>query len=250
MVVGGGLGVTVALSGLVLFIAATLQSAVGFGFGMFAIPLILRLGYSLSEAVTMVLSAVMIQGLTGLFKLYKDIPWKPTLRATVLRTAGIPLGILGLEAIDSAARGQVKQMVGLAILLLVVLRLLWTVPEKVPSQWWQLPSFLLSGYLVGLIGMGGPPLVLWVTAQHWQPRVTRSFLIAVFLFTLPPNLWLLVEMVGPGLADSIVRGFLFGPLVIAGALLGVWLGDKLNRDQLTKLAYGILALLGLASLFG
>lgn len=241
---------TLVMSGLVLFIAATLQSSVGFGFGMLAIPLILRLGYSLSEAVTLVLAAVMIQGFTGLAKLHRDIPWKPTLTATVLRTLGIPLGILGLRVIDSAARGQVKQLVGAAILLMVLLRLLWTVPEKVPSKWWQVPSFLLSGYLVGLIGMGGPPLVLWVTAQRWEPRSTRSFLIAVFLFTLPPNLWLLVHMVGPELVSSIMRGFLFGPLVIAGALLGVWLGDKLSREQLTRLAYGILALLGLASLFG
>lgn len=241
---------TVALSGLVLFCAATLQSAVGFGFGMLSIPLLFRLGYSLSEAIAMALSAVLIQGLTGLAKMYKDVPWRPTLMASGLRIVGIPLGIVGLNYIGSAEKAQVKQFVGAAILAMVVLRLLWKVPDKVPSSWWQPPTFLSSGFLVGLIGMGGPPLVLWVTAQHWKPRATRSFLIAVFLLTLPPNLILLVKMVGYQTWPAMVRGFLFGPLVIVGALLGVWLGDKLDKDQLTKLAYGILALLGLGSLFG
>lgn len=238
-----------ALSGVVLFCASILQSSVGFGFGMLTVPLLLRLGLSLPEAVAMALSAVVIQGLTGLAKLHKDVPWKPTLTAALFRTASIPLGILGLQAIGSASQARVKQFVGVAILLLVAVRLLWTVPEKVPHRWWQLPSFLCSGFLVGLIGMGGPPLVLWVTAQRWEPRATRSFLIAVFLFTLPPNLWLLAQA-QPETWPMMVRGTLFGPIVIAGSLLGVWLGDKLDKDQLTKLAYGILALLGIGSLFG
>ncbi len=214
---------------------------------MFSIPLLLLLGAELSEVIALVMTAVCIQGITALWKMHDAIPWKPTVTACLLRVTGIPLGILGLKQLTAAGRDEVRQFVGLAILLLVASRLLWRPPSQAPSRWWQVPAFVASGFLAGLIGMGGPPIVLWVTAQGWQPRPVRGFLVTVFLFTLPANLLLLLAMVGWGLGSAMVKGLLFGPLVVLGSLAGVRVGDLLSRKQLTLAAYGLLLLLGLSA---
>ncbi len=51
--------------GLILFFSSLIQGAVGFAFGLFAIPLLVWAGLSLSEAAVITPISVLVQGRAG-----------------------------------------------------------------------------------------------------------------------------------------------------------------------------------------
>jgi uncharacterized membrane protein YfcA len=113
---------------------------------------------------------------------------------------------------------------------------------------WGVLAFSLSGFLNGMIGMGGPPLVLWVAAHDWNPREVRAFLLSTFLLSIPLNMALLCYHFGQSILYDVSIGVGFAPVLVVGSLIGVRLGNLLSKARLRQLAYGLLVCIALTSL--
>lgn len=128
---------------------------------------------------------------------------------------------------------QIKQCIG-AFLLTALITLLVIRPKpraQIHLSWTALAG-LLSGTFVGLVGMGGPPISLWVIAHDWPPLKKRCFLWLSFLLLLPIHAGLLVWQFGQPLFAAIVTATVLAPATIVGAWSGAWLGGKLNAKGL------------------
>ena len=66
---------------------------------------------------------------------------------------------------------------------------------------WAWIAFPLSGFLQGLVGMGGPAMVFWVQAHDWGTRKSRAFLFSMYLISIVPALL----RIGVGLRDGFSR---------------------------------------------
>jgi uncharacterized membrane protein YfcA len=234
--------------GAVLILGSVLQGAVGFGLGLFAIPILVWAGVRLSEAVAIVSVAIFIQVLAGTYELRSEVRWRQVLPATLIRYLTIPLGVMLLLAIDALDRAQAKQILGVLLLLVLLVQLFWKVePREHLHQGWMALAFSFSGVMHGMAAMGGPPAVLWVMAHRWTNRQTRAFLQALFLLAAPFQIALLYLFSKGEISGALLTGLAFAPLVVLGSTLGVRLGNAIPKQRLRQIAYGFLLVTALAS---
>lgn len=225
-----------------------LQSVVGFAYALFATPILVLAGIPLPQSMAIVATAALVQSLTGVRKLRHDVDWRLALAGTVIRYAGTAVGAVLLRQLVQCSSRDIRFVVG-AILLSAVgtqvgLRLQ---PREHIGRVWDITAFSLSGVLAGLVGMGGPPLVLWVMAHTWSAQRTRALLFALFLFALPFQIAVLLFMFGTQAASGVLAGAVLSPLVVVGSLLGLRLGRKLPKQHLRTIAYAILFCIGVAA---
>ena len=224
-----------------LFLGAMLQGAVGFGYGLFIIPVLLWVRVPLTQSMAMVVVASLIQSAIAVAKLRHHVPWRAALPAGSLRAAMILPGVMLLRRLAEASMGEIRLVVGCIVLAAVAME--WVGRGKVrPSlhPGWGLAAFSASGVLFGTCGMGGPPLVLWAMAHEWSNRTIRAFLYAVFLMTMPVGLVLWFAVRGEPVLWGALTGALMFPVVILGAVTGMKIGDRWSKPVLRRIVYGLL----------
>lgn len=236
-------------AGLILLAGSVLQGMVGFASGLFGVPLLLMSGFTLPQSVTMVLLAAVVQTVAGSYQLRREIVLREVWRPSLIRLAALPLGIGTLWLFRSLDQQFVKQLVGVLLLLIVVVQGLWRVgPKDTLHPAWEWIAFASSGYMLGLCGMGGPPMALWVMAHDWTTARSRAFLFFVLMTGMLPQSLLLLWLFGSEVMEAGVLGLLGIPLVAAGTVLGLYLGQGLPRARWRGVTYVVLTLIALSAI--
>lgn len=234
----------------ILCFCSFVQGAAGFGFGIFAVPFMVWAGLSLGHAVIITALVSFAQGAVSVFSLRGDVPWRRALYATALRMLTLPLGVWLLVQADNLNPDVVKQLLGGVLLIILALQLfVRPEPRDELHPVWGVLTFTLSGLLKGMVAMGGPPVVLWVMAQTWTNKASRGFLLAFFLLSHPPHLLLLYLAYRQEIWEPALQGLLYVPLVMLAAWLGVKAGNVLPKVRLRQVAYGLLFVVAVSSVF-
>jgi uncharacterized protein len=239
------------LVGMALVFACALQGAVGFGAGLFAIPLMLWAGETLPSAIVITLGGIAVQCGWNLYRYRGHVTVRELMPLLLLRVTTLPVGVAMLVVLVGMGTVRVKQVVGLMLLLALGIQWLLKVKPRQRVGWgWTVLAGTSSGLTAGLVGMGGPPVVLWVMAHDWPAKKSRAFLWATFMMLIPFNLSLLVYKFGSGIWGSLLLGLCLAPLIIAGSELGQRVGGLMNRYRLRSAALLLLLLLALVSILG
>ncbi len=234
-----------------LVFGCIVQGAVGFGAGLFAIPLMIWAGINLPAAITIVLLGVMMQCSWNLYRYRDHVSVRELLPLFMMRSLSLPVGIMLLGVLVGLGTARVKQAVGLMLLLALSIQWLGKVkPRDHVAGAWTVVAGGFSGLFAGLVGMGGPPVVMWVMAHDWPAKKSRSFLWATFLMLVPFNLTLLVYRFPDEVWGPMLLGLCLAPLTLAGSELGLRLGGLMNRHRLRAVALGLLVVLALSSILG
>ena len=234
---------------LILFAAGMLQSTIGFAAGVFGIPLLLLAGISLPESVGISLLHSLLHCSIGSYTLRKDIEFRDTLLPLILRVGMLPVGMWSMWYVGSVDQGQVKQIVG--SILLIILVVMWRVrvtPRNVLPRRWTILSFVISGYLAGFCGMGGAFMALWVMAHDWSTRRSRGFMMFMFLVTLTPQAIGMLFIFPEKSVAAYQLGIVLLPVALTGTWLGLTIGNRLPRNSLRCLVYGVLLMIALWSI--
>lgn len=232
-----------------LMLASAVQSAAGFGYALVATPVIVWLGAPLPETIALVITCAFVQSALGAHHLRASVPWKSVAAIVIVRLLAICLGILVLARLAEMEIGLVKFIVGCVVLVLVGIQGFNGKESKKRLHWsWGALAASASGFLAGAVGMGGPPLVLWVVAHDWSSQRVRGFLFSVFICCIPLVLTFLYLKFGGPIIRAILMGLLFSPLVILGARLGLMVGDRVPIKILRLVVYGLLIGLSLNSM--
>lgn len=237
--------------GVVIGFAALIQSAVGFGFLLFATPLILWIGFGLPEVVTLVSTCSTVQAALGARHLRASVPWRLTLTATVVRSIAVVIGLFLLTKIVKLDVNYIKLVVGSVVGLIVIVKLLLQPQPVEKLHWgWAGFTFVVSGLLSGICGIGGPPLVLWAIAQNWATNKVRAFLFAVLAISTPIQIILLGLTFGVELFKYVAIGIAFFPVAYLGYAVGLPIGDRMRKRRHRLIADIILLLVGASTVFG
>ena len=234
------------LAGIIMFGGSIAQGAIGFALGMIAVPLLVEAGFSLSQSVALTTLAIGIQVLFGAWKLRAHIPWSEVKLAAVIRYLTVPIGVLLLLSIESMDTDVVKRLVGLGVLLGVGLRSLArseTVRELPTAV--SAATFGLSGLLQGLVAMGGPPLVLWMTTREFRANQARAFTMTLFLLNAPLQVLLLLFLSQTMTADVLLMALMLTPIIYLGTLIGLRIGDRFSKPLLNRVALMVLAVIAI-----
>ncbi len=238
--------------GLAVAFGALVQGAIGFAFGIFSIPLLVIIGLPLEQAITLVLGLVVVQTFASVWQNRASIPWKDVVAISVPRFLTVAAGMWILAVVrDHWSPAQIKQMIG-AVLILIIAIQIWIRPQpRAKLHWgWTLLAGSISGVMAGLVGMGGPVVVLWVMAHDWANQRSRTLMWCVFALMVPWQLTVAYHRFGSPVLTSALLGLAYSPLVIITTMLGTHLGNRLSRNRLRLAAYTILIGVGVASLIG
>jgi uncharacterized membrane protein YfcA len=233
---------------VIIFLAGIAQSLVGFGYALFATPLLLWCGVPLTTSIALVATCSLLQSMLGAYALKTELPWSESFKAAAGRCIGLLLGLVILKRLANLDMSQVRAVIGAILCMVVVAQLIWRPKPVQKLHWgWSGAAFLSSGTLQGVCGMGGPPLVMWSMAHDWPGKKIRGFLFSAFGLTIPVQLALLSYTFGFAVLQNVALGIACFPLVYIGSKIGMRVGNAINTDKLKVIAYGMLLATGLGA---
>jgi len=234
---------------LVLFFSSIVLGAVGFAAGLFGIPLLVLSGISFPDAVAMSLVAAAPQNLIPAWQLRREIDFRRAWRPMLIRYAFMPVGVFTLWLIGHGNKDTASQIVGCLVLGIVALQRFWKVrPQPRIHDGWEFLAFSLGGFLLGLCGMGGPVMVLWVLAHDWPMNKSRAFLFFLFATGLPVQALLMWSFFGAEVLDAMLLSATALPAILAGLSVGLYLAKLIPDQALRRLCLAVLVVIALTAI--
>jgi len=234
--------------------AALLYSLTGFGFAILAAPLFL-LFVDPPQAVQLVLIISTALSVTVLPGLWRAIAPGLLLRLGLGCLAGLPLGLAAFRRADPTL---VRLVVGTTILAFAGF-VAWSrrrlaVPAE-PGRWSRFGmspgrdfvTGAVSGMATALVGMAGPPVVIYLRFARAPPRIVRATLLSFFALAYAATLASHAATVGIPARTWFAAGALI-PFAFLGGVAGRPLGDRLDADTFAVLSILLLAAAGLYTL--
>lgn len=224
---------------LSLTVGAIVQSTLGFGMGMVATPLLVwNHVFTLPEAIGALVPNILAQTAFACWRFRKELPWREVREVCLYRCLGLPVGVWALEIVAEQGVQACRAVLGGSLLgALIVQQFSSRQRESQPPG--RLGTFVAafaSGFLAGLVGMGGPPLVLWVMRQNWPTSRQRTFLWLSFLLIMPLQIILMTDTFGRPWIEALGLGTLVVPLTVAVA---AWTGRWAERWSKQRLRFGM-----------
>ena len=221
---------------VVICIGGIMQSAIGFAYALFATPLMVWMGVPLPKTIVIVSTCSCIQSVFGARQLRAEVPWRQAGAAIAVRVAGVLLCLALLKRLALLEPDDVRLVVGCIICLLVGIQLVFRIrPADSVHPVWGALAFSISGFLAGVSGMGGPPLVMWAMAHNWSGEKIRAFLFVVFMASTPVQVLLLYLAFGADILQGAAAGLLLAPVVFLGTAIGLPLGKRIPRPAFRRL---------------
>jgi len=229
----------------IVFAAAFVRSALGFGDAVIAMPL-LAMAVGIRTASPLVAFLGPTISLLVLAGGWRRADVRSAGRLVAASALGIPLGVYGLARLPE---GSLKIALG-AIVLLYGLFGLGRPGARFRTKrpWTPWAVGWTAGVLGGAYNTSGPPVVAYGMLRGWPPEEFRATLQAYFLPTG------LLVLAGHGLAGlwtaDVLKSYLYSlPALVFGVFLGGRLNRRLPHTLFAKLVYGILAAMGAILLF-
>lgn len=232
-----------ALSCLIIFLAAIVRGFSGFGFSLLTITA-LSLFYPPVEIIPSIFMLELAASANLLPSIWKDIHWKSLGPLTVGCLVATPIGVWALAHVAPA-----PMQIALSIFVLVATYLMWrgfalkTMPGPIASTL----AGAASGLSNGAFGIGGPPVILFYFASPAGNVAGRASLVAFFLAT---DIIGLANQSVHGLItwDTAVRALIFLPALLAGVWVGARSFKGTDPETFRKYVLGILAFLAVVIL--
>jgi uncharacterized membrane protein YfcA len=158
---------------LIIALAFGGQALFGFGGGLVAVPL-LSLALNVRDAVMLVAIYQFLFGFMAITS-YRFVAW--FLMAPLLSgmLAGVCVGVWALPLMRESA---LQVLLALTILGFLGHSLLFPqLGASRPSRFWGTASGIISGFLQGCLGMGGPPVVMYLKRLIPEAQVFRASMI-------------------------------------------------------------------------
>jgi uncharacterized membrane protein YfcA len=230
--------------------AALLYTLTGFGFAVLSTPGFLLL-VDPSQAVQLVIIISTALSITTLPRLWRAIAPGLLLRLTLGSLAGLPLGLIALRHADPVV---VRRLIGITILAFTVVlgwvrlrgpRRQMAVLGLKPSR--DLAVGTISGAATALVGMAGPPVLIYLLFAGAPPPTVRATLLSFFGIVYAAALLSHAIALGISAGTWLGAGILI-PFAALGAIAGRPLGDRLGVQAFAVLAIMLLATAGLYTL--
>ena len=232
------------------FGAALLQAAGGFGFAVAATPFYLMLvtpttAIQLVVILCTALSAAVLPGIR------RAVSPGLLLRLVVGSAAGLPLGLLAFRYSEPrlvrAVAGAIVLGFSAALAALHSGRRGRVPVRPAGSGGGEMAAGAVSGAAAALVGMAGPPVLIYLLLAGAASQTIRATLLAFFALVYAVTLAAHAATLGVPTQSWLAAAVLM-PFAVAGGLIGRPLGDRLGAGGFFRLAIGLLAAAGLLTL--
>jgi uncharacterized membrane protein YfcA len=224
----------------VILVAALLQGAVGFGFGLVAMPLLALMMDAPSAAALTALSAGTLSA-TMLIQNRKGVHMEEAAGLIIAAAVGVPFGVTVLA---HAPRDALLIGLGLVITAFSLYSLARPQPFELKDRRWRFLAGFLGGVLGGAYNTAGPPVVIYGALRRWPPQ---RFLAVTQAFFLPISVMVAAGHAIAGFwTREVLTLYAFGlPGILAATFIGARIAQRISPAALSKAVYGLCAALGL-----
>lgn len=231
----------------VLLAAEVVYVTFGFGAGLIAVGLLALILHAAQDVVVVLMLATLPVELVVVLASRKQIRWRGVLLISAGIAVGAPLGAVFLKLGET---GVILMFLGI-FLILVGLAFV-VMPQRGGTKWpaWAAPPVgVISGFLSGVFGTGGPPLVFYYRLQGLDKSSFRANLMAVFLVITAIRLpcYLVGELITQPRLYSALAVL---PAVALGAFLGQRIHLRVSELTFRRMVGAAIMALGLLLLAG
>jgi len=225
---------------LALFLASTLQSFLGFGYGILAMTtMALALGVVTASGVVNITGMVQVAWVA--WALRRNIRWSYMLRLLPGMSIGLAVGLFTLENADPT---WLIRTLGATITAIAAWNLRPLHGHGRGSPFWDLVVGFSSGSIGGAFNTGGPPVIAYLYRRPDPPEVLKGTVQIYFLvFTIVR----LSAASAVGLIDAhVVRiALTLVPLIVAGAATGLTLSRRVSPERFRTTSWLALGFMGI-----
>jgi uncharacterized membrane protein YfcA len=231
----------------VLFAAAFIRSAMGFGDALVAMPL-LALFLDMRAATPLVALCGATLAALLLVRTWREVEIKAAWRLIVSTLVGIPIGLYYLK---SAPEEVIKIILGVLLIGFGLHSLLVKAKLRLKTERLSYGFGFFAGALGGAYNTGGPPVVIYGTLRGWPPERFRATLQGYFL---PCSLMVVSAHAAGGLWTPTVLGlYVYAlPVIVVAVVAGQLVSRRLKPERFSRILYGCLIAMGallVASMF-
>jgi uncharacterized membrane protein YfcA len=195
----------------------------GFGVGLIAVGSLALFMPELRDIVVLILLVNLPAEVFVVARDRRQVRWRGVLVISLGVAAGVWLGTRALRFGEPTFLLTV-----LAVFLVTAGAAFLLVPSRAVAampRWVAAPVGLVSGFLAGTFGTGGPPLIFYYQLQGVDKAVFRGSLMAIFLIVT------LVRVPAYAIEGLITVPRLWSALVVMPAvLLGATLGNRIHLE--------------------
>jgi uncharacterized membrane protein YfcA len=233
-----------AVAAAILAGGALIQGFLGFGFAILAMAG-LTLSRDLLHAAGVVnLTGILVAG-SVLIALRREVLWRPALRMIPGVLVGVVLGVSALGALD---RDLMVRTLGITIIAISLWNLRTPTLQAGEAPNWDRVAGLLGGLLGGAFNTGGPAIVAHLYRRPDPPQAVKATNQLIFLTM---GLARLPTATAQGqMTSSIwIEAAVMAPFLVAGLLIGIWLGRRVKPAQFRRVSWLALGAMGVALVF-
>ena len=203
-----------------VLLAALLQAATGFGFGVIAGPIVL-LVVNDGSAVQMTIMLSLLVSLLFVPPLYRKADRRLLNRLVMGTLLGLPLGVYGFLQVGVDVLKLAAALVVLAMAGFVTGRLGGSTGARrgLSRRWRDLGVGVVSGVMSVSLAMPGPAAVAHMVALRRTKDVTRATALVLFAFSYSAAISFQALAVGVS-RETLSQTALLVPATVAGVYLG------------------------------
>lgn len=225
----------------IVFFAALLQTASGFGFALIVMPLLTLLLGVQAAAPLVALLGLALYGI-NLLRYRQGLLWQEVIRLGAAALVGVPIGVWLLSSLEERV---VEAGLGLVLVLFGAYSLARPYGPQLDSSSWAYPAGFLAGCLGGAYNTPGPPVIVYGSLRQWPRDGFRSVLQALFLVS--GVLVVIAHAVAGHLVAPIWNGFAVAlPALLAGIVAGALLDQRLDPARFRRLVLAMMVVLGIS----
>ena len=235
----------------VIFIASYIQANFGFSFTLIAVALtlILELG-DLHEITAVVTLLVIVNAAVAVFTAKATPAWRLFKPCAIGLVPSLGLGVLLLYSASEAWVSLLQMLMGVCVVVVGIM-FGFALKNTSTGRNGSTGLFLIgsvSGFLGGLFGAAGPPLVFGLYRRDIGVHIIRVTLLTILLFYgILRTFFVWIE---GGLTQDV---FLLAAKCLPFAIVGSWTGNRfllpLNAELRTRGAMLLLIPIGLMLIF-
>lgn len=228
--------------GLIVAGAFVAKGATGFGDSLIVVPLFLLMA-DIKFVLPVVLLTTICADVYLLYHHHKEVRWRglPVVIATAVVGA-----VLGTLVLQRAQSDVLKTVFGVFVLLFAVRMLLKRSKKAEPRE----PNAALgaaagstAGFIDAVLGTGGPPLIIY---YDWLGLAKTAFRATFIMLAFSLHSARVVSYALTGLINRhmLLTAACLVPPMVLGALMGRRLHDRLNETLFSRIAAGVLLVIG------
>jgi uncharacterized membrane protein YfcA len=231
----------------VSFVASLLQATNGFGFAVLAVPFFLLLAPP-GEAIPTIIVISLAVSLFVMPGLYRSIDRGLLWRLLLGSVVTLPLGLVAAAHANPVIVGALAGVIVTGFAAMLAWHRSRALSAVItPRPGWDLAVGGVAGVATALVGMAGPPPLIYLMLGGAPMRTVRATLIGFFALIYAVTLAANAAFVGVPGRDWLIALSLL-PFVWLGGRIGLRVGDRLGEAAAAALALTVLGVTGLYTL--